>query len=160
MENELSSNHLFDNDMAEYYDSSQFQLNEGLGLMKAESIIQFESTSLKNFISQNKPLNVGLVSEIDEELIQNNIKTMDLLDEKFKYFNQKGTINQDQMDNKDYSDPIILAKDILIFSDSKKRYSNEYTVEMAKKELFDLIDENSFNSLIKTSNIHKDPTEW
>lgn len=56
---------------------------------------------------------------------------------------------------------MVLAKDILIFSESYKKYSNEYTVEITKKELFDLMDDVAFNASIKASNIQsKDPSEW
>lgn len=161
MTKKMSSKTSFNNkkEVTENFDDIEMIDNIEMMINKSESFNQFDTFENNLFGSQgNSP---QIITEVDEELIQNNIKTMDLLDEKFQNFNQKNTMTNEQIESKDYSDSIILAKDILIFSESSKKYSNEYTVEMAKKELFDLIDDSLFNTIIKASNIHqKDPAEW
>jgi hypothetical protein len=140
-------------------DLNENVLNNDKNSLRSSELKYLES-GVQNLLS-NKSTKAPTMTQKNEELIQTNIKTMDLLDEKFQYFNQKNVLTNEQIESKDYSDAIILAKDILTFSDSSRKYSNEYTVEMAKKELFDLIDENSFSILIKSSNINaKDPTDW
>lgn len=119
-----------------------------------------ENSNINTVVSSNL---IGVVTDIDEELIHNNVKTMDLLDEKFQYFDQKDyfSFNNDLDIRKELSEPIVYAKEALISKSTTNSYSNQYTIEMAKKELFDLIDDNSFNSLIKSSNIFsKDYQEW
>lgn len=97
-----------------------------------------------------------------EQLIQQNVKTMDLLDEKYQYYSHQMCNTEPTISNiKNYSDAIILSKELLLFSESSKKYKNEYAVELSKKELFDIIEEEDFNNLIRSSNINKgDVSEW
>lgn len=120
------------------------------------SLYTFHKKQLNYMSSSAMSSQIGL---LDEELIYNNVKTMDLLDEKF-HFNLSRR-NIDLNETRENSEAIILARNSIFPRENSKKYSNQYTIEMAKKELYDLVDDNSFISLVKSSNIMgKEPFEW
>jgi hypothetical protein len=65
------------------------------------------------------------------------------------------------MDIKDLSDIVVLAMNTVVNMQNIKKYNNQYPIDVSKKELY-LIDDNSFQALLKNSKIleHKDFNEW
>jgi hypothetical protein len=94
----------------------------------------------------------------NEDMVHMKIKIMNLLDQTFFHFNCN---ELSQMEVKDLSDIVILALNSVVNLQSIKKYTNQYSIDVSKKELF-LIDDNSFATLLKSSKIldHKDFNEW
>lgn len=97
-------------------------------------------------------------TESKVRLIDSNVKTMDLLEEKFQHFNGKEV--SFEFDLKDLSETVVLAKKSLIFWHSKRGYVNQYTLDIAKKELFNMVDDSLLQFIIKSTNLSKDIQDW
>lgn len=93
-----------------------------------------------------------------DEMIHMKIKIMNLLDQTFLHFNCKEISH---LDVKDLSDIVILALNSVVNLQSIKKYTNQYSIDVSKKELF-MIDDNTFTTLLKTSKIldSKEFNEW
>lgn len=92
------------------------------------------------------------------EIINTKIKIMNLLDQTYFHFNCKDLTH---LDIKDLSDIVILSMNSVVNMQSIKKYNNQYSIEVSKKELY-LIDDNSFQLLLKNSKIleYKDFNDW
>lgn len=83
---------------------------------------------------------------------------MRLLDDTYFNFNKRENY---YLETKDLSDIVVLAKSSVVNLQIVKKYKNQYSIDVAKKELY-LIEDNIFQSLLKASNIlnSKDYQEW
>jgi hypothetical protein len=99
-----------------------------------------------------------LREKIDEEIINTKIKIMNLLDQTFYHFNCK---DLSHLDVKDLSDIVILAMNSVVNLQNIKKYTNQYSIDVSKKELY-LIDDTTFGLLLKNSKIleYKDFNDW
>lgn len=96
--------------------------------------------------------------KIDEELINSKIKIMNLLDQTFYHFNCQ---ELSQVDVKDLSDIVVLSLNSVVNLQHLKKYNNQYSVEVSKRELY-MIDDSSFQLILKNSKIldYKDFYDW
>ncbi len=135
-------------------------LNEKL---QANSISIYGSSATSGTSGTANNVNIAGNTGIDIntskiEVINTKIKIMNLLDQTFFHFNSKDTSN---IDVKELSDIVIFAMNSVVNMQNIKKYINQYTVDVSKKELY-LIDDNSFQMLLKNSKIleYKDFNEW
>lgn len=83
---------------------------------------------------------------------------MNLLDRTFNYFK---TDKLSHYEIPELSDTLILAKHFVIHKQNIKKYNNQYLIDVAKRELY-VIDDNDLQNLLKSSNIfsNKEYFEW
>jgi len=109
------------------------------------------SFSLTNYQHAHK-------NKSDEETAFTKIKITNLLEQTFYHFNCKEITHTDI---KDLSDIVILAMNSVVNLQNVKKYNNQYSIDVSKKELY-LVDDNCFQTLLKNSKIleSKDFNEW
>ena len=97
-------------------------------------------------------------NKTDEEIAFTKIKITNLLEQTFFHFNCKEITHTDI---KDLSDIVILAMNSVLNLQNVKKYNNQYSIDVSKKELY-LVDDNSFLTLLRNSKImeSKDYNEW
>jgi hypothetical protein len=96
--------------------------------------------------------------KIEEDIINTKIKIMNLLEQTYYHYNTK---ELSHMELKDLSDIVVLAMNSVVNMQNIKKYVNQYSTEVSKKELY-MIDDNSFQQILKNSRIleSKDFNEW
>lgn len=94
----------------------------------------------------------------DDEIAFTKIKITNLLEQTFYHFNFKEITHTDI---KDLSDVVILAMNSVVNLQNVKKYNNQYSIDVSKKELYQ-VDDNSFQVLLRNSKIleSKDFNEW
>jgi hypothetical protein len=121
-----------------------------------------QKISIHESYNKVKFANVNNMNEnyhkIDEDVVNTKIKIMNLLDQTFYHFNSKEISN---LDVKDLSDIVVLSLNSVVNLQNLKKYNNQYSVEVSKRELY-MIDDNCFQNILKNSKIleHKDYFEW
>jgi hypothetical protein len=97
-------------------------------------------------------------NKTDEEIAFTKIKITNLLEQTFYHFNCKDITHTDI---KDLSDIVILAMNSVVNLQNVKKYNNQYSIDVSKKELY-LVDDTSFMTLLRNSKImeSKDFNEW
>lgn len=114
--------------------------------------------SSHNQINANNHLLSSDKNKIDEDVINTKIKIMNLLDQSFYHFNCKDLAH---LDIKELSDIVVLSLNSVVNLQHLKKYNNQYSIDVSKKELY-MIDDNCFQTILKNSKIleSKDFYEW
>lgn len=137
-------------------------LNQKISMHESHNKGKLALNSLNSFniksINYNSNNNIGNFGKIDEDVVNTKIKIMNLLDQTFYHFNSKEISN---LDVKDLSDIVVLSLNSVVNLQNLKKYNNQYSVEVSKKELY-MIDDASFQNILKNSKIleNKDYFEW
>jgi hypothetical protein len=119
--------------------------------LKKQNYAYKENELLKhNKIDENK--------NMEEDVINTKIKIIGMLDQTFYHFNCRDVSH---MDVKDLSDVIVHAMNTVVNLQTVKKYNNQYSKEVSKKELY-MIDDTTFQIILKNSHIleSKDFFEW
>lgn len=97
-------------------------------------------------------------SNMEEDVINTKIKIISMLDQTFYHFNCREISH---MDVKDLSDVVVHAMNTVVNLQTVKKYNNQYSKEVSKKELY-LIDDATFQLILKNSHIldSKDFIDW
>jgi hypothetical protein len=97
-------------------------------------------------------------NKIEENIITTKIKIMNLLEQTYFNYNSK---ELSHIELKDLSDIVVLAMNSVVNMQNIKKYVNQYSTEVSKRELY-MIDDNSFQLILKNSKILelKDFNEW
>lgn len=115
-----------------------------------------EADDIQGRLGNNNKIKIGAV--FDEEVVNTKVKIMNLLDKTFNYFNSNNYSNFDYVD---LSYTLILSKHKIIHKMNIKKYSNQYLIDISKKELY-MIDDNELQNLLKSTQIfsNKEFYEW
>jgi hypothetical protein len=94
----------------------------------------------------------------EDDLVNSKIKIIGMLDQTFYHFNSRDISH---MEVKDLSDVVVHAMYSVVNLQTVKKYNNQYSKEVSKKELY-MIDDTTFQLILKNCHIldSKDFFEW
>lgn len=94
----------------------------------------------------------------EEDIVNSKIKIIGMLDQTFYHFNCRDI---SYMEVKDLSDVVVHAMNTVVNLQTVKKYDNQYSKEVSKKELY-MIDDTTFQIILKNCHIldSKEFTEW
>jgi len=95
---------------------------------------------------------------IEDDVINSKIKIIGMLDQTFYHYNCRDISH---MEVKDLSDVVVHAMNTVVNLQTVKKYNNQYSKEVSKKELY-MIDDTTFQIILKNCHIleSKDFFEW